>query len=42
MQKKKKISVSLKEGHCLQAYPEREAEGLNLPELIHTDRELDL
>lgn len=32
----------LRAGHCLQAYPGKVAEGLNLPELIHGDREQDL
>lgn len=36
------VSETLREGHCLQAYPGREAKGLNLPEPIHGDRELDL
>lgn len=42
--KKRGISVqkTLWEGHCLWAYPGRDAEGLNLPEPIHGDRERDL
>lgn len=42
--KKEGISVSttLREGYCLWAYPGRDAEGLNLPEPIHNDRERDL
>lgn len=44
--KKKKggisASTTLREGHCLRAYPGRDAEGLNLPEPIHGDREQDL
>lgn len=30
------------EGHCLQAYPGRKTEGLNLPEPIHGDQDVDL
>ncbi|CAB1437979.1 unnamed protein product [Pleuronectes platessa] len=33
---------SSREGYCLRAYPGRDAEGLNLPETIHSDRERDL
>lgn len=36
------VSATLREGHCLRAYPGREAEGLSLPEFIVGDRELDL
>lgn len=36
------VSTTLREGHCLRAYPGRDAEGLNLPEPIHGDRERDL
>lgn len=36
------VSTTLREGHCLRAYPGRDAEGLNLPEPIHGNRERDL
>lgn len=36
------VPTTLREGHCLQAYPGRDEEGLNLPEPIHGDRERDL
>ncbi|KAF0042489.1 hypothetical protein F2P81_006021 [Scophthalmus maximus] len=36
------VPTTLREGYCLRAYPGRDAEGLNLPEPIHSDRERDL
>lgn len=36
------VPTTLREGHCLRAYPGRDEEGLNLPEPIHGDRERDL
>ncbi|KAK1897309.1 Valine--tRNA ligase [Dissostichus eleginoides] len=40
--KAESVSTTLREGHCLPAYPGRDAQGLNLPEPIRGDRERDL